>query len=140
MNIKEIKETYTNISLKRICDELGLCYQFILKKSKEPITGKPYDPNEINYEAIDKVLAKKDIDFESIDWNEINEQSKKAEPINQISDFDIDTRFKLRESNEKIFEVIFITESHIVFMERNKTQPRVMNHDTFLHQSPRIVK
>lgn len=142
MTVKEILETYPRISLKRFCDETKLCYQYVLKSSKKPIPNTVYDPTQTNYEEIQKIVNKRtELDISSIDWKSIEESvPQKSEPINQIEDFEIDTQFKIRQ-DDNVYKVVYKTETHIVFININaevSTQPRVMNNDTFLHQSPRI--
>ena len=143
MKFEELREEYPNISLKRICEEAGLCYQYILKASKLPIPNQAYDATAFNYEAVQKIVDRKEIKLEDIDWKSINDSIKTFEPINQPADFSggQQTEFKLRTSDE-VYKVVYTTVTHVVFVSINEdnTQPRVMNWDTFLHQSPRILK
>ena len=142
-SIETIRTNYPKLSLKKICEVTGVCYQYALKASKQPIAGKTYDPADFNYAAVDKIFARKEVDFASYDWEAISDEIVIAAPINKIEDFEVGTEFQLRETEDKkgtIYSVIFTTESHIVFMSNESTQPRVMNWDTFIHQSPRIEK
>lgn len=140
---KSIRTTYPKLSLKAICEASGLCYQYVLKASKKPIAGQAYDPNDVNYEAIDVIVERKGVNLDDIDWEALASQVRVITPINKVDDFTIGTEFKLRENHdieeERIYSVIFTTDTHIVFMLINDTQPRVMNWDTFIHQSPRIL-
>ena len=138
--IKEIRTNYPTISLKRICDETNLCYQYILKASKQPVANQTYDVNAFNYDAVQKIIDRKSIDLESIDWSAISQSIKILTPINKPEEFAINVTFKIR-NEEETFKVIYTTPSHIVFISTNpdNTQPRVMNWDTFSHQSPRII-
>lgn len=141
--IKELKNAYPKISLKKICDETKVCYQYVLKASKQPIENQPYDATAFNYEAVQKIFDKKEIDLSSYDWDQINASQKIFEPINKPEDFSVEnqTTFKIR-NDAVTYKVIYTTESHIVFIAEDpnvSTQPRVMNWDTFLHQSPRII-
>ena len=143
MTIETIRTNYPKLSLKKICEVTGVCYQYVLKASKQPIEGKPYDPADFNYTAVEKIFARKEVDFESYDWKTISDEIVIAAPVSKIEDFKVGTEFQLRETEDKkgtIYSVIFTTESHIVFMSNESTQPRVMNWDTFIHQSPRIEK
>lgn len=138
-----IKTNYPKLSLKKICEVTGVCYQYVLKASKKPIPNKPYDPAEINFEEVDKIFERKGVDLSSYDWKSLEDEIITIIPINKVEDFKIDAEFTLRETEEKkgtIYKVIFTTESHIVFMSNESTQPRVMNWDTFVHQSPRIIR
>lgn len=143
MKFIELKTNYPKLSLKKICEVTNVCYQYVLKASKKPIPNKPYDPTEVNYDEVDKIFERKNVKLEDYDWITIESEIATIIPINKIEDFAIDVEFTLREVEEKkgtIYKVIFTTESHIVFMSNESTQPRVMNWDTFVHQSPRIVK
>lgn len=136
--IESVRATYPRISLKRICDELGLCYQYVLKASKQPIPGQAYDPSAINYQAIEKIVANKKADVSSVDWAAIEASTKVVEPINKPEDFQVGTSFTLR-GNDSVWTVVYQTITHVVFVADADTQPRVMNWDTFQHQSPRII-
>ena len=139
-NVSEIIKTYENISLKRVAEELNLCYQYILKASKLPIKGQPYDPEAFNDEEVNKIINRKGINLEEIDWEEISNRCRKIEKSDELEAFQVGVQFKLREKVEHIYEIIYNTETHTVFKDIEGTQPRVMNWDTFEHQSPRIVK
>lgn len=137
-----IKNTYPKLSLKKICEVTNVCYQYVLKSSKKPIPNTPYDPTSINYEEVNKIFERKGIDLSTYDWEKIESEIQTIVPINKIEDFTIDTEFTLRETEDKkgtIYRVLYTTETHIVFMSLESTQPRVMNWDTFVHQSPRII-
>lgn len=138
--LKEIKTMYPRLSLRRICEETQLCYQYLLKASKQPIAKQAYDPTATNYEAMNAIIAKKGIDLDSFAWSEIEASIKVVEPISKPNEFvGGETEFKLR-VDDTIYLTMFTTETHIVFMPVGETQPRVMNWDTFLHQSPRVIQ
>lgn len=137
--IKEIRETYPTISLKRICEETHLCYQYILKASKQPIPNQTYDASVFNYEAVNAIIEKKGVDLNTIDWGEVAQTIKVTTPLSKPEEFKVDVTFKIR-TEDTLYKVIYTTPTHVVFIATNpeNTQPRVMNWDTFLHQSPRI--
>ena len=142
-NFKTLTTTYPKLSLKKICEVTNVCYQYVLKSSKKPIPNTPYDPTSINYEEVDKIFERKGVNLDTFDWETIENEIVTIIPINKIEDFKIDVEFTLREVEEKkgtIYKVLYTTETHIVFMSKESTQPRVMNWDTFVHQSPRIDK
>lgn len=142
-NFETLKTTYPKVSLKKICEVTNVCYQYVLKASKKPIPNTPYDPTSINYDEVDKIFERKGIDLSSFDWETIENEITTIIPINKVEDFTVGKEFTLRETEEKkgtIYSVIYTTETHIVFMSNESTQPRVMNWDTFVHQSPRIEK
>lgn len=148
--IKIVMEMYPKLSLKRICDETGLCYQYVLKASKQPIAGVAYDASAFNYKAVDAIVAKKEIDFDCYDWPAIEESVRTVEPISKIGEFSIGTEFTLRGSDNTNVVVYLNSEltgaapgeytiTEIVFKDLETRKVRVMNVDTFAHQSPRIL-
>ena len=140
ITFKQIREEYTNISLKAFCETTELCYQYILKASKKPIEGQPYDPKAVNYDAVQKIIDQKDIDLDSFDWDKLNsEHAMRTTPINAIDDFKIGTQFKLR-TDDNVYIVVYISNTCIAFVDSFNEKIRTMSHDTFIHQSPRIIK
>ena len=137
-NLREALNTYPQISQKKHAESTITCYQYLLKASKKPIANQVYDPTMFNYEEVEKIIRKK-IQIEDIDFKAIAETVKIIEPISSIDDFKIDTEFTLR-NDESTYKVVYVTETHVVFIANDSTQPRVMNQSTFLHQSPRIIE
>ena len=139
ITFKQIREEYTQISLKKFCETTELCYQYILKASKQPVEGQPYDPTAINYNAVQRIIDQKGIDLDSFDWDKLNsEQTMRTTPINAIDDFKIGTQFKLR-TDDNVYRVVYISITCIAFVDSFDEKIRTMNHDTFIHQSPRII-
>ena len=139
ITFKQIREDYTNVSLKAFCETTELCYQYILKASKKPIEGQPYDPTAVNYDAVQKIIDQKGIDLDSFDWDKLNsEHILRNTPINAIDDFKIGTQFKLR-TDDNVYTVVYISNTCIAFVDSFNEKIRTMNHDTFIHQSPRII-
>lgn len=136
--LEQIMNQNQKLSLRRICEETGACYQYCLKASKKPIANQVYDPSAFNYDEVETLLRKK-VDIDTIDWTAIADSVKTAEPVNQPEEFQVGITFQLR-NDEDLYEVVWTTDTHIVFQSVNDTQPRVMNYGTFLHQSPRIRK
>lgn len=148
MKLSEVRTNHPTLSLKRICDELGLCYQYVLKASKQPIMGAPYDPNAFNDDAVEKILVRKGVKVEEVDWEAIAAETKITTPIGRPEEFTQGARFTLRETKERkeqgkapTYVVLVALDSYVVFVEEDvDVAPRVMNWDTFLHQSPRVSK
>ena len=139
ITFKQIREEYTNVSLKAFCETTELCYQYILKASKKPVEGQPYDPTAVNYDAVQKIIDQKDINLDSFDWDKLNsERTMRTTPINAIDDFKIGTQFKLR-TDDNVYRVVYISITYIAFVDSFDEKIRTMNHDTFIHQSPRII-
>ena len=139
ITFKQIREDYKMISLKAFCEATELCYQYILKASKKPVKGQPYDPTAVNYDAVQKIIDQKCIDLDSFDWDKLNsEHILRTTPINAIDDFKIGTQFKLR-TDDNVYRVVYISITCIAFVDSFDEKIRTMNHDTFIHQSPRII-
>ena len=139
ITFKQIREEFTNVSLKAFCETTELCYQYILKASKKPIEGQPYDPTAVNYDAVQKIIDQKGIDLDSFDWDKLNsEHTMRTTPINAIDDFKIGTQFKLR-TDDNVYIVVYISNTCIAFVDSFNEKIRTMNHDTFIHQPPRII-
>ena len=149
--LKTIQENYPNITLRKFCETTGLCYQYLLKLSKQPIANQPYDPTAFNYEAVQKVIDKREgLDLDSFNWPEIEAQAVTARNSQRNSttlkreDFVLadgstaEIRFTLR-SNPNTYFTIYTNDTNIVFGDVNSDDVRTMNWNTFLHQSPRII-
>lgn len=166
--ISELRKEYPNLSLKKICETLGLCYQYVLKASKQPKAGEVYDPiNGFNDEAVNAIIERKGVNLEStvvdgestpIDWDAIAAECAAARSSRGSSALTMDSfipgiLFTLRNTGDDVtYEVIYKSETHIVFIakvsltssnlenyEELINTPRVMNFSTFLHQTPRII-
>ena len=141
MTMKEAFDKYPDLSLRKVAMALDLNYNMLLKKGKEPVTGMPYDPELINFAAVEIYIRKKLGDkYDDVEWDDINEinagvaRKKKEEIIWAVGD-----KLTIRGSDD-IFEVHMVTETHIVLMAVNGTQPRVFSWNTFEHQTPRKVE
>lgn len=142
MTLQQLLEKYEgNLSLKKVCDTLGVCYQYALKASKQPIVGEAYDPNTINYVAVEKVIARKG-DINDFDWDAIVAAPKAYAPLNTLTEFEVGTQFRFRyDDKEVVRTIVYMTGSYVVHTSSvdGNEKPSVQNNDTFLHQSPRIV-
>lgn len=143
ITLETIRSNYPKLSLKRIAETTGVCYQYALKASKKPIPNQPYDPSAFNYAEVEKIFERKSINLADYDWSAIEAEIATIVPISKIEEFAVGVEFTLREANEDkvgiVYTVVYTTETHIVFQAVSSTQPRVMNYDTFMHQSPRII-
>ena len=129
---------YPNVSLRKLAIACELSYGWILKCSKEPIAGVPFDPAAINYSKVASVFAKRGIDLNTIDWSALNESSMKhgTQLTKDMSAFNVGAFVYLREDNTTPFEICYKTETHIVIMKKDTTEPRAWSHATFLMKGP----
>ena len=144
MKTNELFTTYPKLNLKRVCDTLGVCYQYALKLSKTPVKDQAYDPSAINYTELDKMLDRKGIKLEDTDWSAIEQDITVREPAIPLEKFQVGTSFQARNISEATIVYINIWETRdiyeIAFVDHNTGKMRVMSADTFLHQSPRIIQ
>lgn len=139
INLEELMTQYPNVSLRKLALSLELSYGWILKCSKKPIPGQPYDPDAVNYDEVAKTFARKGIDLEALDWESLNESSQTSRGISLQKDmnaFQVGGKVYLREDNEVPFVIAYKTETHIVIMKEGSTEPRAWSHSTFLMKGP----
>jgi hypothetical protein len=139
VNLEELMNKYPNVSLRKLALSLELSYGWILKCSKKPIPGLPYDPDAINYDEVAKTFARKGIDLNALDWETLNESSQTSRGITlqkDMSAFQVGGKVYLREDNEVPFDICYKTDSHIVIMKEGSTEPRAWSHSTFLMKGP----
>ena len=137
-DLKALLEKYPNVSLRKLTIACEISYGWILKCSKKPIAGQPYDPEATNYQAVAETFAKRGIDLETLDWDALNvETIRNGVGLNtDMSMFEVGGTVYLREDNEKPFEIIYKTATHIVIMKEGETEPRAWSHSTFLMKGP----
>lgn len=137
-NLREAMEKYPNVSLRKLAIACELSYGWILKRSKEPVAGMPYDPEYINYEAVAQTFAKKDIDLAAIDWDALNEAAVRngTQLTKNMDAFQTGGKIYLREDNTTPFVICYKTNTHIVIMKEGTTEPRAWSHATFLMKGP----
>ena len=143
MTLQELLVKYEGkLSLKKVCDTMNVCYQYALKVSKLPVKGEVYDPTKINYSEVEKVINRKG-NIDDYDWEDIVNAVKNYEPLNQLTEFGVGTQFRFRyDDKEVVRTIVFMTNGYVVHTSSvdDNEKPSVQNNDTFLHQSPRIVK
>ena len=137
-NLREAMETHPNVSLRKLAIACELSYGWILKRSKEPVPGMPYDPDYVNYEAVAQTFAKKGIDLTTVDWDALNESTvnRGTQLTKNMDAFQVGQKVYLREDNTTPFEICYKTDTHIVIMKDGTTEPRAWSHATFLMKGP----
>lgn len=139
VDLKSLMEQYPNVSLRKLALSLELSYGWILKCSKKPIAGQPYDPDAINYDEVQKTFERKGIDLTQLDWESLNESTQTSRGISlqkDMSAFQVGGKVYLREDNEVPFDICYKTATHIVIMKQGDTEPRAWSHSTFLMKGP----
>lgn len=143
MTTKYVFDNFENVSIRKFAKAIDVNYNMLLRASKKPIENVVYDPTAINYEAIDAIVAKKEIDLDTIDWEAINElptRNSAAVLSKNIEDFNVGDKVYLREDNENAFEILYKTDTHVVIMKVNTSEPRALSHSTFFFKGPSFNK
>lgn len=137
-SLKEYFEEYENASIRKLANVTGINYGILLKKSKEPIAGQPYDPEAINWAAVEEKLKSKNIDYSELDWEALNEgrSHRGSSLIKDMDAFTVGKKVYLRRDNDVPFEIVYKTDTHIVIMQEGKSEPLAWSHNTFLINGP----
>ena len=139
VDLETLMKQYPNVSLRKLALSLELSYGWILKCSKKPIPGQPYDPDAVNYDEVAKTFARKGIDLSKLDWESLNESTQTSRGVlltKDMSAFEVGQKVYLREDNEVPFDICYKTATHIVIMKQGDTEPRAWSHSTFLMKGP----
>ena len=137
-SLKEYFEEYENASIRKLANVTGINYGILLKKSKEPIAGQPYNPEAINWAAVEEKLKSKNIDYSELDWEALNEgrSHRGSSLIKDMDAFTVGKKVYLRRDNDVPFEIVYKTDTHIVIMQEGKSEPLAWSHNTFLINGP----
>lgn len=138
VTLQEFFEAYPNASIRKVAHATGINYGVLLKKSKEPIVGLPYDPEFTNWVALEEKLRSKDVDWTTLNWDEMNQGPSRSGSTLQkdISAFKVGDKVYLRRDNEVPYEILYKTETHIVIMKQGSTEPQAWANNTFLINGP----
>lgn len=139
-SLQSLFETHPNASLRKLAAATNINYGILLKKSKEPIPGEAYDPEAINWGALEQKLTSKGIDWTTLDWDVLNEgpNRKGATLQKDINAYPVGTKVYLRKNNTTPYEVVYVTGTHIVIMLEGSTEPQALAHNTFLLYGPSL--
>lgn len=118
-------------SIRKIASVVGCSYGNLLKASKQPVPGKPYDPTEINFEQLEKAIRNKLQDsYDEFDWELcITESAHNNEGQTISTDVGDHIQFKRghgKNDPDATYTVVFKTETHVVLESNKSTEPRVI--------------
>lgn len=137
--VEEKMTSVENLSLRKLAMYLEVNYNMLLKAGKQPKAGEVYNPELLNYDAIEAYLRKKMGDaFDGIDWNEAAECTIQTRTKEAIT-WEVGSKLKIR-GDESVYQVMIATATHVCIMAVDGTQPRVFSWNTFEHQTPRLYK
>lgn len=136
--LESLMTQYPNASLRKLSLATEVSYVWLLKKSREPIAGVPYDPAATNFESVQNIFEKKGVDLKLLDWETLNETAIRNSKLlpKDMDNFSVGQKVYLREDNTTPFEILYKTETHIVIMKVGTTEPRSWSHTTFLMKGP----
>lgn len=132
--LKNWFETVEGISLRKLSLATDVSYQMLLKASRKPIEGVPYDPAAINYQALANVLERHEIDVNAIDVAQLEGVAIRA----ALKEHDLKQGDKYTIRNNPLqWTIVVLTETSLCLQADNDL--RTMSISTFLHQTPRKV-
>ena len=138
--LRSLFEKYPNASLRKLAAATGVNYSILLKKSKEPIAGEAYDPEAINWLALEQKLISKEVDWTALDWDAMNQgPARKGATLQKDMDaFQVGTEVYLRRNNEVPYVIVYKTATHVVVQLKGTTEPLAWSHNTFLLYGPSL--
>lgn len=136
--LKEYFELYPNVSIRRLAQATNITYGLMLKKSKEPIPGEAYNPEAINWTALEQYLIKREVNIAELDWDALNVETVRqgATLIKDMNQFTVGSKVYLRKNNTTPYEIIYKTATHIVLMLEGTSEPTALSNNTFLLYGP----
>ena len=133
-------EQYPNASIRKLSVATNINYGIMLKLSKKPIPGEAYDPEAINWGALEQKLTSKSIDWTTLDWDAMNEgpNRKGATRVKDVDAFQVGTEVYLRKNNEVPYVIVYKTATHVVVQLKGSTEPQAWANNTFLLYGPSL--
>ena len=135
-DLQQLMEQHTNVSLRKLSLELEVNYGAILKASKAPIPGAVYDPEAINYDEVATQFAKRNKDFNKLDWTVLDEAPSKATLTKNLDEFEVGDKVYIRKYPTTPYNIIYKTETHIVIMLEGTSEPQAWSHSTLIYNGP----
>ena len=137
-SLQEYFEEYPNASLRKLAAATEINYGILLKKSKEPVAGEAYDPDAINWVAVEKKLTEKNVDYTELDWDALNEGRHRngATLVKDLEAYQVGMKIWLRKNNTTPYTIVYKTETHIVVMLDGTSEPQALSNNTFLLYGP----
>lgn len=133
-------EAYPNVSLRKLALALEVSYGSILKASKAPIAGIPYDPENTNWDEVATAFAKRNKNFMEANWEELNESSNVPGMVSKdLEGWLVGDLMYLRRNATVPYEIVYKTDTHMVLQLIGTTEPMVWAHGTVLLNGPSRV-
>ena len=133
-------EQYPNASIRKLSTATNINYGIMLKLSKKPIPGEAYDPEAINWTALEEKLKSKNVDWTTLDWDALNEgpNRKGATLVKDVDAFQVGAEVYLRKNNEVPYVIVYKTATHVVVQLKGSTEPQAWANNTFLLYGPSL--
>lgn len=133
-------EQYPHASLRKLAAATDINYGILLKKSKDPIPGEAYDPEATNWKALEDKLTSKKVDWNTLDWDALNEgpNRKGGTVVKDMSRFKVGDKVYLRRNATVPYEILYMTETHIVIMLEGTSEPQSWANSTFMLNGPQF--
>lgn len=135
VSLREYMESYSNVSIRKLAEATSINYGILLKLSKQPIPGVAYDPEAINYDAMEAKLLKKEVNYAKLDWAAMN-VGRTTTLAKSADDFKVGDEVYLRRNNEVPYVIVYKTESHVVIMLKGTSEPQAWSNNTFMLAGP----
>lgn len=125
------------LSLRKLAASLEVNHALLLKKAKEPVVGKVYDPEAINWPAVEEAIQaslkkanKPAVDFEKLNYDEIA-GIKVVVPIKETI-LEVGDVFTMtyKPYAGLVWKVMLKTATHVCVMANGSTEPKVMAFGT----------
>ena len=139
-SLQAMFEFYPNASIRKLSTATGINYGIMLKLSKKPVPGEAYDPEAINWAALEEKLKSKNVDWTTLDWDALNEgpNRKGATLVKDIDAFQVGAEVYLRKNNEVPYVIVYKTATHVVVQLKGSTEPQAWANNTFLLYGPSL--
>lgn len=136
--IETLFNNYDNLSVRNIANTLGISYHMLLKASKAAKAGEVYDPTVMNFDAMQAMIDKKEINLDDYDWATINESFVKQSGtvIKDHSSFKVGDKVYLRNHKTTPYTIIYTTETHVVILLEGSSEPQAWKWSTFMFHGP----
>lgn len=147
LGIEQAMANREDLSIRKLSAGIGITYGVLLKASKSPKEGELYNPEAINYEAIEEKLIRKmgqveydKFDFESLATLNVNSMAQMPNWVVEGVGCTLSNPGASRFDKDTIYEVKLVTETHVVILPINETEPRLLSKGTFVLATPKQLE
>lgn len=102
------------------------------KKSKEPIVGEVYNPEAINFKAIEEYLVSKKINIDTIDWKAVVALEAEEKVIEMTLEVGDTFKMKYKPYSTQVWQLVYKTATHVCVINNESTEPKVLAHKTIV--------